>query len=472
MLRACARLQVIIFGFCILQALSPQALAVQKCGPPLTGKVHQQWDDRLLRENSVDFNDDLKFAAEIRRSDTYGVVDTFYSQRFGTRFYYSSLVPRIPGEAPTLVSPEASRVVIFLHGSGTVKSSGKNFIENMNRLASYGVASFSLDLPFHEDGPISENLYKLDNFMNWIHGIVQEAKKSGKPVYLSGHSFGPDVIWEYLYRYPNSVDGALMLSPAAYDNVLRAWYENFTSKMIFGGDVQSRELGSTWSESISNQIHNLKQQRRPDPTVVNPKLALRILWGAQEEYIPAPIGGPTRTPIGDNTYDVKPTLRSFFKNAVLIQEPGIGHYLFQHTDKDGWNVIDREFAALFGLAPQDLIQTTRIKDLANTPAGQRLLIRLSYDRLLTSYLEWKFSPKFFRQLKAGKIPDANVERIMAQYDRDKLRRYESLAVDILASENANPTFYKNNYDKIQRIKAGEYEPSTVTRLYLDLKGGR
>jgi hypothetical protein len=40
-----------------------------------------------------------------------------------------------------------------------------------------------------------------------------------------------------------------------------------------------------------------------------------------------------------------------FQNATITVEPGIGHYLFEHLDRNGHNVVLRELLAVDGETP-------------------------------------------------------------------------------------------------------------------------
>jgi pimeloyl-ACP methyl ester carboxylesterase len=287
-----------------------------------------------------------------------------------------------------MIDPEAKAVVVFFHGSGTAQSGGINFAHNMNKLANLGYAGLSFDMPFHSEGPTKDQFNDADYFMNWVHQVVSIARESGKPVYLVGHSFGPDVIAEYLYRFPFDVQGAALLSPASFNKTLQDWYNRKTSRMSFGGDVAQSTLGGEWAGRVSQGFIWSRSGGHGDPTLINPDLKVEILTGDREEYVPAPTGGKRGTPIGRNTYDMERALRPLFSGAHIVIEPGIGHYLFDHTDRNGANVVARTIYQLIGFDGTTEAQTVRAIAAKNSerPYSAQLEQMLGSDRLFKSWL--------------------------------------------------------------------------------------
>jgi pimeloyl-ACP methyl ester carboxylesterase len=318
---------------------------------------------RGLLEQKVEFKDDLSFLSTMQRQEQLGVVGTFFSKEWDTQVFYTQTAIPKNGKTP-LVDPDSRAVYVFFHGSGTQKSSGRNFIANMNTLSRLGYSAIAIDMPFHAEGPRGEKYKQSSEFMEWVKKIVTEAKKSGKPVYLAGHSFGPDVILEFISRYPKLADGVVGLSPASFTKELDRWYENFTTKMKFGGDVPENAPGGEWAYLMSKQFAWSKH-KLADPTKVNPDMRVRILSGDREEYVPAPLDKETYAVVGRNTYDVSVPLKKLFSNATITIEPGIGHYLFDHVDASGMNVVLRELLAVDGqVATKDFLKN-RAYEVAN-----------------------------------------------------------------------------------------------------------
>ncbi len=389
----------------------------------------------------VDFKNDRDFLGAAQHREIFGQVKGFTSEKFQTQMYVTSTgTPNHKGEIP-LVDPKSKAVYIFFHGSGTMKSSGRNFIVNMNALANLGFSAISMDMPFHAKGPKGEEFNKVEHFMTWVRSIVLEAKKSGLPVVLAGHSFGPDVILEYVTRYPKDVDGVVALSPAGFTKELDAYQMNVTEKMNFGGDVAENVEGSTWAGTMGPQLL-WNKKKLADPTVVNPNLKVRILTGMKEEYFPAPLDPVTGLPAGDNTVDVSIPLKEMLKNSVVTREPGIGHYLFDHVDQNGDHAVTRELLAALGYNPKQI--KTMIEEVRaaaeNVMPTERILIRYAQDVLFRSWADATYG--------AGKIPkiaaqqsDGLATKIINEYRFALKGREEEIYQKILATKTTHPEFY-------------------------------
>jgi pimeloyl-ACP methyl ester carboxylesterase len=200
----------------------------------------------------------------------------------------------------------------------------------------------SSDLPFHAEGPRRDQFNDRDFLMKWIDEVLKPARESGKPIYLVGHSFGPEIIGEYLYHNPHAVAGAALLSPVGFNATLRAWEKNQTSHMEFGGgDVADNTLGGLWADRVGKLFKWTKSEGKGDPTLENPNLRVEILSGDREEYVPAPTGGKNGLPIGRNTYDIASAIRPFLRRANIVIEPGVGHMIFGHKDENGQDIVSR-----------------------------------------------------------------------------------------------------------------------------------
>jgi pimeloyl-ACP methyl ester carboxylesterase len=395
----------------------------------------------------VDFKNDRDFLEAVQNREIFGQVKGFYSEKFQTQMYMTSTAtPNHKGEIP-LVDPKSKAVFIFAHGSGTMKSSGRNFIVNMNTLANLGFSALSIDMPFHAKGPRTEEFNKVGYFMEWVRSIVLEAKKAGVPVVLAGHSFGPDVILEYVTRYPKDVDGVVALSPAGFTKELDWYQANVTEKMNFGGEVAENVEGSTWAGTMGPQML-WNKKKLADPTVVNPNLKVRILTGMREEYFPAPLDPTTGLPAGDNTVDVSIPLKEMLKNSVVTREPGIGHYLFDHIDQNGDHAVTRELLAVLGHNPQQIksmIEEVRAA-AENVLPTERILMKYVQDSLFRAWADANYG--------VGKIPkisaqhsDGLATKIINEYRFALKGREEEIFQRILSTKTTHPEFYVK-YQKI------------------------
>lgn len=439
----------------------------QRCQQVLSGER-----TRGLEEAKVDWLSDRSYLETSQRKEVLGQVETFFSKKWDTQVYYTKTAqPDSKGRVP-FIDPNAKAVYIFFHGSGTMKSGGRNFIPNMNALANLGFAAVSVDLPFHGEGPRDPSFNNSNHFMEWVRAIVLEAKKSGKPVYLAGHSFGPDVILEFAARYPKTIDGVVALSPAGFTKTLANWYDNFTSKMKFGGDVAENDDGGIWAAVMSKQFL-WSRQKLADPTQVNPNLKIRILSGDREEYVPAPLGGEGNTPIGTNTYDVTAPLMKMFKNATVTIEPNIGHYLFEHLDRHGHNVVMRELLMVADLHPSQLKtlteQTRKESELNHTP-GQ-LAKKYSQDPLFKSWSDQTYGPGKVLQL-AGQNIDNLAQKILDQYSYAAKVRDAEIFKKIINSKETHPEFYEKYKTIIDKQNPQKVDNTLfVPYLNLVLKSG-
>ncbi len=418
-------------------------------------------------ENKTDWNSDKSFLEALQKKESMGQVQSFFSEEFQTQFYYTATgIPDHKGQ-PRMIDPDSKAVVLFIHGSGTMKSSGRNFIPNMNTVAKLGYTGISIDLPFHGNGPRDEAFNNPDYFMKWLRNIVRNIEKSGKPVIMAGHSFGPDVILEFDTRYPKVLAGYAALSPASFNKELDKWYQNYTSKMNFGGDVAENEAGGIWAGAVSSKFLWHKS-KLADPTVINPNKRARILSGNREEYVPAPLGGPGNTPIGENTYDVSVPLRKMFKNAVITVEPGIGHYLFDHIDSDGYNVVTREVMLALGENPADYKKITeeiRIRDNNHT-AAEALKIKYAQDSQFRAWATIRFGENQVFKL-ASRQNDALAKKIMDEYIIALKMREESIFLKILSAKETEPEFYAKYKDFLDKANPKRFD-SALFIPYLNM----
>lgn len=419
----------------------------------------------------IDFKNDRDFLATNQRKEIFGQIKTFFSEKFQTQFYYTATAkPNAKGEV-SIVEKNSKGVFILFHGSGTMKSSGRNYIVNMNTLANLGFSAISMDLPFHAKGPRGEEFNKANYFMEWIRAIVLEAKKAGVPVILGGHSFGPDVALEYVTRYPKDVDAVVALSPAGFTKELDWYQENVTEKMKFGGDVAENVEGSTWAGVMGPQLFWNKKKLK-DPTVVNPRLKVRILTGMREEYFPAPLDPITGLPAGDNTVDVSIPLRERLQNAIITREPGIGHYLFEHLDADGVNVVTREFLLAVGYSPKQIkamIEDVRAASEAMMPS-EKVGAKYAQDPLFKAWADMTYGQ--------GKIPkianlqsDGLATKILDEYRFALKKREEEIYQKILNTKETHPDFYVKYQKVIDAHNPKKVDMTLFPQYFSEALGG-
>ncbi len=347
--------------------------------------------DLFQKSNTSFFSNTKKYLEFYRKQSINGRVFDYYDQKLQTRIYLANnALPKIDGSRP-LVDPSSSAIVIFLHGSGTLRSSGKNFIHHMNTLASLNISSIAMDLPFHADGPIGNSFENPKYVTAWLNTIVEAARIQGVPIYLLGHSFGPSLAMQYMYDYPHAINGALLVSPVAFNRDLQNWYSKETSRMLLG-ESQPIEptMGGLWGDRMLTQFSSHLNPGVGDPTLINPNLRIIALTGDREEYAEAPLGGRRNLPIGKNTYSIPKALDKMFSRIKTVLAENIGHYIFKHTDEQGRNYVMRELFNLIELNPENEKQLTiDVQRYLNIErlAEERLWAKYHTDSIFKSWID-------------------------------------------------------------------------------------
>jgi hypothetical protein len=262
-----------------------------------------------------------------------GLLVKKWDPKLKTTFYHTASDPNPDGSIP-LVDPKAKAIALFFHGSGTAKSSGRNFIHNMNWLSQQGIAGVSIDLPFHATNKGEDRLNQKAEFMKWMREVVSELKKSGKPIYLVGHSFGPEIALQYASEYPKDLKGGglFLISGAWGKSPSHEWmYEKVTTPGMefIGGDqkVEDNPAGGDWAGKMADQSDwHLRG--------VSPEVKVKLVVGEKDEWWP-PAGPGDKLPLGVKR--VKPTLPypNQLGNEGLIKKLGINpeHTLNESLEK-------------------------------------------------------------------------------------------------------------------------------------------
>lgn len=414
-------------------------------------------DTRDLTEKKFNFLNDYEYIKEKRNIEKVGIVRSFFSKEFDTRVYYTATgAPNAKGEIP-VVDPKSKGLFIYFHGSGTNKASGVNFAYKMNRMATMGFSTIAIDLPYHSEGSRSAKMADPVHFYAMIQKLIREYNTEHLPVYLAGHSFGPDLAAEYFKRYPNDPDlaGVLMISPGGFNKVLEDWFMNKTAHMTaLWGDIVSNDDGAAWAGLLSSQ-HKWRYpgtKENPDPTVVNPRVHVKVITGEYEEYVPGELdhrGLPTKTP---RTYDMTKAIHEVLKGAEVIIEPGVGHYIFEHKDKDGYDVIIR---SMLDIAGESMAREKELKAESNFgPMADHIEIVRKYARE-PFFKAWIDSmpggkEKIISLMEAGDTVSAR--KMITDYNRFVLaNRDRALIQNIVNTQVWNPIFYNQNRAEIDAI---------------------
>jgi hypothetical protein len=426
------------------------------------------------QEKAFDWNDPKGYLMAYQTNSNMGVVRSTFSKKWDTQIHYAANHGRDP-MAPletNLVDPQSEAVYLFVHGSGTVKSGGRNFIPLLNFLSSIGRSAVSIDMPKHANGPTADAYDSLDYTMKWFKGIYDDLRASGKKVILTGHSFGPEFIAEFTARYPMDVTDVVGLSFVGFNQELADYQDNVTMKMKFGGDTMESALGGVWAGTINKQ-YGFNNGKYADPTKVNPKLKMYFLSGDREEYVPGPTGGPNGLPTGKNTYDYVGAVKSIFSGAVVTVEPGIGHYIFDFKDKNGVNIVTRELLKPIGVDPMDLKPVLRtVADRRDAiPLSEKVAVMYDQDVIFKSwmihvYIKGSADRFVSKVLKSG--DEAQAKKILTTFAINKKERDKEIIQLILNTKETDPGFYKlyeKHMDEMKKTGSTTLFPAFLSYKY-------
>lgn len=408
---------------------------------------------KQVEEERININSHFEFLEEKRNQNSNGKMSSFFDEELQTRVYYSAIAkPLSSGQIP-VVDPESKALVIYFHGSGTENGTGANFNYKGNRLSQLGYSSLSVDYPFHRDGPINSKYGSARYYMQYIQNVIQKYKIEGKPVILIGHSFGVNVISEFITQFPFSADAAILLSPVGFNKELGTWFKEKTIHMLksFPHFVYN-EMGARWAAFIDRGFtwNKLTKRRYPDPTIVNPKLKVRIVSGEWEEFIPGPLnseGLPSKEP---RTYDVLSEMKAFFSQATTVLEPGVGHLVQSHTDKNGQDLVLREVLLANGEDPSkmsEMASDISKKRKSRTSEIEQALQKQKTEPFFRSWLMHTYGSEFLiQQFNSDNTIQATsyVRRALADFKGFEEWRLDRILIDL--KQKNDPFYLENNLE--------------------------
>ena len=434
----------------------------------------ETWRDRVVPVRNPQFLNDLDYLDDTRyASSTLGVVDTKFVEEFDTQIYFTATAKPLPDGTIPVVDPEAKALVVYLHGSGTMKASGVGFAGKMNSLAKMGYSSLSFDMPFHALGSRNPALANAANYAEYMNNIIQRYRQPGQRVILVGHSFGPDVIGEYITRFPHGVDSAVMISPGSFDSVTKKWYTEKTSAMDFG-DTEMNDAGGRWAGMVTreNTWSTPGAPGRVDPTIANKDLDVYVISGDREEYVPGALnaaGKPTEDP---RTYDIRPVFNNYFSRVDITIEPGVGHYIFNHRDQNGHDVVLRSVLRANGdsLAQERELRRVVTDRMAARPSYDLMALRYSKEPFFRAYVDRLATAQGktgmevvqgFRQADDKR----GAQEILTNFMTVERQRVEALNLNIRNTALWAPDFYQENRAAIDALtEKGDH--TTIQAKYL------
>jgi hypothetical protein len=311
-----------------------------------------------------------------------------------------------------------------------------------------------MDYPFHKDGPINSKYGSTEYYMKYILTMIEKYRVEGKPVILVGHSFGVNVIAEFITRYPFAADAVVMLSPGGFTEELAVWAREKTTLMLKSfPHFVFNEMGSRWAGFINRGFvwNKTKNRKFKDPTLVNPKLKVRIVSGEWEEFVPGPLeanGLPKKVP---RTYDVLSAMKQFFRRAETVMEPEVGHLVHSHIDKNGHDLVIREILK----ANSESVENSY--DITETVSKERKKILTEVDQALQKQLLEPFFKAWLNEtyglsFLAGLVREKDeiegtklARRVLSDFKKFEDWRHEIILHNLKDSQNA---FYIENQEKI------------------------
>lgn len=395
-----------------------------------------------------------------------GLLVQRYHEGMRTTIYHTASEPLADGSVP-LIDPASKAVAIFFHGSGTEKSSGRNFIHNMNSLANEGISCMAMDLPFHGKSKADTLQYKKQEFMKALHKVIAPAKASGKKIILFGHSFGPDIAAEYAKTYPGDVDHIILVSPAPSGSEPHEWmYKNVTEPGMplvtqGQGTVTDNERGGEWAGSMGAQFNWLKEG-------IPSSVGVTVMIGSKDEWqnpishrgLPkwANLIKPTKgSPALGNEkiaqkLGVKP--KYDYTDGLEVIKEAIPHADFQIVDDWGHYIFEAEVLEKRRgkETPVNLINKT-ILDVAGINVDERgmkkedrssrLKLRLLYENSAT-FRDWLTEKGLPQAVKDEKV----ASNVLQQWD---YLQYEVWRDALENMESRYPEYYKSRQYWLARL---------------------
>jgi len=370
-----------------------------------------------------------------------------------TTFYHTASEPLKDGSIP-LVDPNAKAVALFFHGSGTAKSSGRNFIHNMNWLSQQGVAGVAIDLPFHASNKGDSRMNNKEEFMKWLRSVIGEVKKTGKPIYLVGHSFGPEIALQYASQFPKDLKGGgvFLISGAWGKSPSHEWmYENVTTPGMehIGGDqkVEDNPAGGDWAGKMAEQSDWHTRGISPDVKV-------KLIVGEKDEWWPPPAPGEKLPP---GVRRVKPsqpypnqlgneglvkklkvdpphtfneslewTLEKIPHAEIDVVE-GYGHFIFDSRDPRGGPLLNRSFLDFSG------VEYSKTAEQNKKTARLELRLLAENNKVFRDWIGAKNLPALMSN-------EANAERILEQWRGLEFLTWKEVLTEM---ERTDPNYYQN-----------------------------
>ena len=211
--------------------------------------------------------------------------------------------------------------LVFLHGAGC---SSLSFYYQLRHFRS----AKAIDLPGHPDGKPCESV---DGYVEWVRGFIRARRY--KNVILCGHSMGGAIAMRYGLKYPEELQGLVLMGTGARLRV----HPNYLERCRESGDDNAAWLEGhlNYYSDVNAEVQPVLRQRAAE---VGPDVELNDLMACDQFDMMDRVGEiklPTRvlcgsddvmTPVKYSEY-----LASNIEGAVQTVIPGGSHFF--HMEK-------------------------------------------------------------------------------------------------------------------------------------------
>lgn len=462
----------LLFTICSSLHVYGETGSVKRCS-----KIYQTANDQLKSSEDLSFEDLIlhlnssspEKAAKLtqlsrlkfHKTTRDGRVIRFWDYDLGTYIYYGSTT--IQTDKKIVLNQSAKGLVIYCPGAGTQNEGGHVFNYKANSLTRLGFDTISFDYPWNSFSERNDNLIK------FLRRVIQKYSQEGVPITLVGHSFGTNLILEYMHLLGEDmkmVEGVVGFSPIGTDEGLtREWVHKFSRRLLlrrgihiqenqdrsrrvglevngvdgerswFNGSVYSENFQQTYGDSLKqikyrthdpgfktmslNFAHSLKT-----PSVITENPKFRIVIGDNDEFLPrlkSP-GSKVLDPDGTTVYwDGILNFKKAFPYLSLVKLSGVGHGVFRSTE-GGQDVVIREILAGAGYKLGEVeteLKKTQSDSLSRVTATDRFLEMYYHSEPgLPEWFKIQFGSIDVSTLlkKETKSSKRFIERVLAEYE--------------------------------------------------------
>ena len=211
--------------------------------------------------------------------------------------------------------------LVFLHGAGC---SSLSFYYQLRHFRS----AKAIDLPGHPDGKPCDSV---DGYLEWVRGFIRARRY--KNVVLCGHSMGGAIAMSYALKYPDELQGLILLGTGAKLRVHPSYLERCQEP---GDDnMPWLEEHLDYYRGVDEEVYPVLRQRAAE---VGPKVELNDLMACDSFNMMDRVNEialPTRVICGSEDVMTPVKYSQFLSNniegATESIIPGGGHFV--HMEK-------------------------------------------------------------------------------------------------------------------------------------------